>query len=172
MMNQEKAIFVEIKVKANLKDVWEAWTTEAGIKTFLAPACTIELHPDGQYEIYFNPEAPQGERGGEGLKVLSVQPMEMFSFTWNAPPALSEVRNQRTHVIVRFMAEGDRTRVTLTHDGWGSGGEWDMAFDYFQKAWKDIVMPRLKYRFEYGPIDWNHPPSEKTLSKFRNATRF
>ena len=103
------------------------------------------------------------------MRVMSVQQMKMLSFTWNAPPALSTVRRQRTHVVVRFFAEEAGTRVTLHHDGWGSGGEWDEAYDYFGRAWKQIVLPRLKYRFEYGPVDWSDPPTSETLSALRGS---
>ncbi len=164
MKINEKAVYAEIKVNADLKDVWEAWTTEDGIKTFLAPECRVDLRPDGMYEIYFDLDAPPGERGGEGLRVLAVQPMQMFSFTWNAPPTLPEVRGQRTHVVLRFYPEGGGTRVTLYHGGWGTGSEWDKAFDYFQSAWGRTVLPRLKYRFEHGPVDWDDPPSIETLA--------
>ena len=162
---RERVILGEIVINAELKEVWEAWTTEAGITSFFAPDCTIDLRPDGAYEIYFNHESPPGERGGEGLRVMSLQPMKMFSFTWNAPPSLPQVRGQRTHVILRFYQEEGKTRVTLHHDGWGTGGEWDKAYDYFQRAWKEIVLPRLKYRFEHGPIDWNDPPSVELLAE-------
>ena len=37
-------------------------------------------------------------------------------------------------------------------------GEWDQSFDYFTRAWGEVVLPRLKYRFEEGPIDWEVPP--------------
>ena len=158
MSNHEKSISAEVLVSANPGEVWDAWTTEAGIKSFLAPACDIDIRPDGKYEIFFNPHAPYGERGGEGLRVMSVQPMKMLSFTWNAPPHLPDVRGQRTHVIIRLMPEKKGTLVRLHHDGWGTGGEWDKAFQYFDRAWNDIVLPRLKYRFEHGPIDWNSPP--------------
>ena len=63
---------------------------QEGVKSFFAPDCKVDLRPDGKYEMYFNPEAPWGERGGEGLRVMSVQPMKMFSFTWNAPPHLPD----------------------------------------------------------------------------------
>jgi hypothetical protein len=46
----------------------------------------------------------------------------------------------------------------LRHDGWGEGGEWDTAFAYFSRAWTDVVLPRLKHRFEQGPMDWSDPP--------------
>ena len=152
----ERAIRGEIVVPAPLSEVWHAWTTEEGVTSFFAPACNVDLRPGGTYEILFNPTAPPGERGGEGLRVMALQPMEMLSFTWSAPPSLPEVRGQRTHVIVRLFAVDDRrTRVTLHHDGWGSGGQWDEAYGYFDRAWNDIVLPRLKDRFEHGPVDWD-----------------
>jgi uncharacterized protein YndB with AHSA1/START domain len=156
---KEKTLFGEVVVPAALDDVWAAWTTEGGVNSFFAPSCLIELEPDGPYEIYFNPDAPPGQRGGEGLRVLAVQPKKMFSFTWNAPPTLPDVRGQRTHVILRFYEVGhEATRVTLRHDGWGEGGQWDEAFAYFEAAWNKVVLPRLVYRFEVGPVDWHNPP--------------
>ena len=162
----ERALHGEVLIEASLDEVWDAWTTEAGIKSFFAPDCNIDLRPDGLYEIFFNPEAPPGDRGGEGLRVLALQPMKMFSFTWNAPPSLPSVRDQRTHVILRFFQEDENlVRVTLHHDGWGSGGEWDQAFEYFDQAWNMNVLPRLKYRFQHGPVNWQDPPDLETLAK-------
>jgi len=158
MVKMEKAIQGEVFVPVVLRDVWEAWTTEGGVKTFFAPECKITLEPGGAYEMYFSPESQPGFRGGEGCRVLAVQPMSMLSFTWNAPPSLPEVRGQYTHVIFRFLEEDEGTLVVLTHDGWGSGGEWDKAFDYFKAAWLKVVLPRLRFRFANGPINWESPP--------------
>jgi uncharacterized protein YndB with AHSA1/START domain len=155
----ERAVVGEVTVPAGLAEVWAAWTTEEGIKSFFAPSCRIELEPGGPYEIYFNLDAPAGERGGEGVRVLAVQSQKMFSFTWNAPPTLPDVRGQRTHVVLRFYEIGpESTRVTLRHDGWGEGGQWDDAYSYFENAWNKVVLPRLAYRFKYGPVDWQNPP--------------
>lgn len=163
MADKERSMQGEILVAADLKDVWEVWTTEAGAKTFFAPDCEIDLQPGGAYEMYFDLESPPGLRGGEGCRILAVQPMMMLSFTWNAPPSLPDVRGQYTHVIVRFFQEETGTRVILTHDGWGSDGEWVKAFDYFEAAWFKVVLPRLKYRFALGPINWENPPSLKDI---------
>lgn len=89
----------------------------------------------------------------------------MLSFTWNAPPHLPNVRPQRTHVVVRFKElDPGHTQVTLTHDGWGAGEEWDQAFDYFTEAWGEVVLPRLRYRFAIGPLDWNHLPESYAIA--------
>lgn len=156
----KRHISYQISIPAALSDVWGAWTTEGGAKTFFAPDCKIELQPGGAYEMYFNLDAPAGEKGGEGMIVLAVQSEKMLSFTWNAPPYLPAVRGVMTHVVVYFEKSGpEETLVSLNHDGWGEGGEWDQAFDYFTRAWGEVVLPRLKYRFEEGPIDWEDPPA-------------
>ncbi len=159
MEKAERAVHAEVTVDAPLRDVWQAWTTEAGVRSFLAPACHIELRVGGAYEMYFNLDAPQGQRGGEGVTLLALQPPSMLSFTWNAPPELPAVRPQRTHVTVRLFAASPRTTlVTLHHDGWGEGGEWEQAFRYFESAWGEVVLPRLRYRFAEGPVDWANRP--------------
>lgn len=154
----ENTISAEILVDAFLSDVWEAWTTESGAKTFFAPDCKIDLRPGGAYEMYFSPDSPKGLRGGEGCQILAVEPMEMLSFTWNAPPSMPEVRGQFTHVVVQFEYDLYGVKVALTHDGWGTSQAWREALSYFDTAWNKIVLPRLQYRFCVSIIDWTAPP--------------
>ncbi len=150
----ERAIVEKTTVKANVDDVWKVWTTTEGIKSFFAPDAKVELRVDGPFEVYMNPLAEPGMRGGDGMRVIGFQEKKMLTFTWNAPPSLPEARKQRSVVIVRFASRGDAlTDVTLTHLGWGEGGEWDKAHDYFVKAWPN-VLKNLKKRFDDGPIDW------------------
>jgi uncharacterized protein YndB with AHSA1/START domain len=158
--NAERVIRVEKLVDGSLWEVWDAWTTEEGIRSFFAPACNIELRVGGPYEMFFDPNAEPGSRGGEGVTILSIQEDKMLSFTWNAPPHLANVRQHFTHVVIRFEEISEsQTMVSVSHDGWGEGEEWDRAYNYFTRAWKDVVMPRLVYRFSVGRVNWNDPPS-------------
>lgn len=150
----ERMIHKEVLVKAPLPEVWDAWTTSEGIKTFFAPDAHVEARPDGPFEIYINPYAEPGMKGADEMRVLAVDHWKMLSFTWNAPPSLPQARKQRTVVILRFSSPSqNETLVTLTHVGWGDGGEWDRAYGYFEKAW-DNVLNNLQARFAKGPIDW------------------
>jgi uncharacterized protein YndB with AHSA1/START domain len=151
---EERAITKQVTVKAPIDAVWNAWTTTEGVKTFFAPDAHVEARPDGPFQIYMNPYAQPGMKGADDMRVLAVQDRKMISYTWNAPPSLPEARAQRTVVIVRFRPAGDgETQVTMTHLGWGDGGEWDKAYDYFDKAW-DTVLGNLQKRFVSGPVDW------------------
>ncbi len=151
---EERAINEKITVKAGVNEVWKAWTTSEGIKSFFAPDAKIDAKVDGAFEVYMLPSAPVGLRGADDMRFLAIQDKKMISFTWNAPPSLANVRKHRTVVIVRFNPRGDQlTDVTLHHVGWGDGDEWDKAHGYFVKAWP-AVLKNLKKRFDDGPIDW------------------
>lgn len=145
------------EVPASVDDVWKAWTTSEGVKTFFAENARVELAINGDYEIYFDASQPEGLKGSEDCKVLSFVPGEMFSFSWNAPPNMPEVRKERTWVVLLFKNLGPKkTRVYLFHLGWQMGEQWQKALQYFSAAW-DVVLARLVYRFQYGPLDWKKP---------------
>ncbi len=155
----DRTVHGEIDLPVPIDTAWDAWTTPKGIRSFFAPECNVDIRIGGLYEIYFDPEAPAGQRGAEGIHILALQTGRMLSFEWNAPPELTEIRGQRTHVTVRFIELSKiETRVTVTHDGWGEGRLWDDAYVYFERAWKQVVLPRLRHSFLVGPIDWQDPP--------------
>ena len=150
----ERAIDREVVVAAKVADVWQAWTTSDGIKTFFAPDANVELRVDGPFEIFINPYAKPGMKGADGMRIIGFQKEKLLSFTWNAPPHLPDARANRSVVILRFEPAGEnQTIVSLHHVGWGEGGEWDKAYDYFSKAWPN-VLASLQKRFTSGPVDW------------------
>jgi uncharacterized protein YndB with AHSA1/START domain len=157
---EDRALRAEIVVGAPLAEVWKAWTTEDGIVSFFAPAGHVDLRVDGTYDVWFFPDEAPGRRGAEGMRILVHEPMKRFSFTWDAPPSIPAVRNQRTVVMLEFAPRGEsETRLRFTQTGWGEGEDWDRAFEYFRNAWGAKVLPRLRHRFEVGPIDWSAIPT-------------
>ena len=150
----ERSIDKEVVVAASVDEVWDAWTTRAGITSFFAPDAKVDPRVGGAFEVYVDPLAAPGMRGADDMRFLALQPKKMLSFDWNAPPHLPAARAQRTFVVVRIEPVAEKqTRVTLHHTGWGDGGEWDKAYAYFDRAWGG-VLGNLKKRFDSGPIDW------------------
>ena len=163
----ERTIDKSIEVPATLDEAWAAWTTREGIVSFFAPDAEIDARVGGAFHIHVDPGAPAGSKGADDMRFMALQPKQMLSFDWNAPPQLPEARAQRTFVVVRFEPLGDKvTRVTLHHTGWGTGGEWDKAYTYFDRAWVN-VLANLKKRFEQGPQDWR--PWLEQLRRWREA---
>lgn len=162
----DRVLRAEVTVKAPLAEAWNAWTTGQGIAaTFLAPKGAVDLRIDGTYDVWFSPTAKPGARGAEGMRILDVDPLKRFAFTWNAPPSIPTIRGKRTMVVLEFEPRSaNETAVRFTHMGWGQGPDWDQAYVYFDKAWGAVVLPRFVHRFESGPVDWKSPPDLPPLA--------
>lgn len=151
---QERAVRKEVLVAAPIEAVWASWTTAEGIQSFFAPEAVVEARVGGPFHIHIDPYGAPGNKGADDMRFLALQKPTMLSFDWNAPPSMPEVRQQRTFVVVRLAdVDGKSTRVSLHHSGWGSGGEWDKAYGYFDAAW-GRVLGNLQQRHAQGPIDW------------------
>lgn len=157
----DRNIYIETIIDAPVPQVWNTWTTGDGLESFMAPSCHIDLRVDGRMDIFFYPRAKPGRRGAENMRILSVVPLKMFGFTWSNPRDFPEISSQRTHVTLKFYPAEDqpqKTKLLLIHDGWGDGEIWDQAYRYYIRAWKEVILFRLHYRFDHGPINWNNPP--------------
>jgi uncharacterized protein YndB with AHSA1/START domain len=150
----ERMIEKQGVVKAPIAEVWKAWTTREGIRSFFAPDANVEPRSGGPFEIIMNPYAEPGMKGADDMRVMAVQEPTMLSFTWNAPPHQPEIRAQRTLVIVRLKPVDERsTEVTIHHLGWGEGEKWNATYAYFDRAWGN-VLANLQKRFVDGPVDF------------------
>ncbi|MGB2874494.1 MAG: SRPBCC family protein [Gaiellaceae bacterium] len=74
----------------------------------------------------------------EWASVLVWEPPSRFVLDWHVTPG-----NPSTQLEVRFLAEGDRTRVELEHRGWESYGEDARdTFASYSSGW-DTVLGRF-----------------------------
>jgi uncharacterized protein YndB with AHSA1/START domain len=150
----DKILHKEVIVSATIDQVWHAWTTSEGARTFFSESANIELRPGGPYEILFVMENPAGQRGSEDCRVLSFLPRKMLTFEWNAPPEFGPLRGQHTLMVILFSEyKSGEVTVSLYQHGWGRGEAWDKLYDYFDRAW-GYVLKNLQQRFIDGPIDW------------------
>lgn len=142
------AISVSGTIDLPKADVWRLISSADGWKESMNLDSAIELKPGGKFELYFVADAPAGQRGSEGCKVLSVIPGQLLSFDWNAPPTFKNARERRTWVVFRLDELGPtRTRLRIDHLGFGEQAkenpdhraEWEEVRAYFQKAWPRVV---------------------------------
>ena len=147
-----------VLLDATVEEVWRAWTTLEGIRTFFAPEARVDIRPYGEYEILFSPEEPEGQKGAEGCRVLSYVSLKMFSFTWGAPPEFPDARKEIAQWVVLLLDEVDQKRTLLRFQefGWKDDKEGKQVYDYFDQAW-ELVLARLARSFTHGPMDWKHP---------------
>lgn len=145
----QRILHKEVVVPATRAQLWRAWTTREGMAEWWVKHSLIELRVLGRFELHIKPDAPEGQRGAEGCRVLSYLPQEMFSFEWNFPPKVPSLRDSgaKTHVVLHFDDLGNgQVRVRLDQLGWQDGADWQAGYAYFDNAWA-YVLNLLKDHF-------------------------
>lgn len=146
----ERMLVKEAVVNASPEAVFKLWTTPEGIKEFLDVKARVELRVGGRMELLFGADKePAGQQGSEGCQILSYIPNRMLSFSWNAPPKFPAEREKRTWVVLMFDpvdgSAGGKTRVRLTHLGFGAGENWDGVYGYFDRAWTGVLAKLVEH---------------------------
>ncbi|KIL35110.1 ATPase [Cohnella kolymensis] len=147
-----RTLHKEIVVSESKELIWYAWTISERVSQWFAPAANIDPRVGGAFELFFIPGNKE-QMNTKGCKITSLSPMEQLSFTWKGPDDFAGLMNSSdslTEVQVRFTQAGDKTtNVTIEHTGWGTGEQWDKAFQWHEMAWTQ-VLNSLKTALESG----------------------
>ncbi len=143
----EKALRLEVLVAAKPADVWQAFTTSAGLDTWLWRDCTVDLRAGGGWIVHY----PGGKTGGG--TIVSFRDGRQLVLHAMAPERFPEVRSVGTTAVFDFAPAADGTRNTLTPTGWKQGKEWDDAYEYLASG-NAQLLDQLYVRFARGPIQW------------------
>jgi uncharacterized protein YndB with AHSA1/START domain len=147
LTSPQKMLRFEVNVPASVDDVWAAFTTQAGLATWLWRDTRVELRPGGEWLAVF----PTSTAGGT---IVSFVPKRTLVIAALAPEQFPTVRAARTTATFSFQAlTAESTAVTLTQSGWQSGSEWDAAYEYLAKGNAELLT-QLQTRFVSGPIKW------------------
>jgi uncharacterized protein YndB with AHSA1/START domain len=145
-IDSAKVLRIELSIPAPVRDVWEAFTTQQGLSSWLAPEVSVELKPGGDWLVKF----PGSTGGGT---IVSFVPEKEIVINALAPDRFPQVRAARTRAVFTFTAEGNSTLVSLSQTGWKNGAEWDAAYEYLAVGDAQIL-GMLHHRFVAGPTDW------------------
>src|SRR5580698_7587907 len=85
----EKALVIELTIPASTDAVWEAFSTSAGLSTWLTPNATVDLRPGGEWTARF----PGGSNGGG--TIISFVPEKELVVSALAPEKFPTVRATR-----------------------------------------------------------------------------
>jgi uncharacterized protein YndB with AHSA1/START domain len=161
----ERTLSHELVVDAPDAAVWDAFTTKAGIESWMVPVCEIDLRPGGMLRTNYDAKAGVGGTGTITHRILAFEPRRMLAFRCEtSPPGFTPGLFEQTWCVVRLEPQGtDRTRVTVTGLGWGEGAEWDRLYAFFEagNAW---TIEQLRARFARDP---GLPQPDEALAEAR-----
>ena len=151
MMNgiEENQIVVSRSFDAPLELLWKAWTEPEhfmkwyGPEGFTTPTCEIDLKVGGRH--LWSMKSPDGMQMYYTGTYKEIVPMERIVYTDSLSDAEGNVMSptamgmpegspESMDVTVTFAHEDGKTTVTVSHVGFGEGGDragmdWEQAFD-------------------------------------------
>lgn len=136
-------------VNAPVKVVWDAFTTKAGLESWLAAHTDFELKIGGKMRTQYDPKGTTDDAKAIQSTIMSYDPMRMLSFgVTKAPEAFPyphAIYNMWT--VIYFEASGEKaTRVRVVSMGFGDDEESKKMYDFF-KVGNAYTLDELKKHF-------------------------
>ena len=124
------------------KHVFEAFLLPGDLSRWLAIDSVVEARKGGKYIFCLEPEDKNWLKR-KRARVTFFRPDEMIQFSWDGPLHLSEVMSfadDRTTVKIHLVEEVKDgqpfTHLSLTHSGWKSSEDWQMAREWHVRFWE------------------------------------
>ncbi len=140
-------------VQAPLDDVWAAWTTSDGLRSWLAPHAEIDLRVGGLMRTNYNAQGTLGDPQTIENAVLSFEPGRMISIrvakTSDGFPFANAIQHMWT--VVYFEAAGPgRTQVRFVGLGFQADEESQRMRAFFERG-NAATLEQLQRRFPGVP---------------------
>src|SRR5262245_60762921 len=105
---------LEAVIDAPVDAVWDAYTTKAGLESWMVPHADVDLKVGGKFRTHFEPTGKIGDDQTIEHTILSFEPKRMLSLKMLKTPAGFPFERSFSQLwsIVYFMPEGGKTRVT------------------------------------------------------------
>jgi len=145
----------ELTVPAPVDQVYAAFATAEGWRTWAVPHAWAVPGEDGLMETSYAPNARLGDPANIRQRFLAKVPNRLLVFrTVQFPPGFADAAAYaRTTGVAEFEAVGGGTRVRLTGSGYPAGAEGDRLMAFFREG-NRTSLEQLRARFVTGPVDW------------------
>ena len=128
----------EALVHAPVADVWAAYTTDAGWRTWAAPAVEIDLRVGGTIRTHYGQDAKIGDPGTNTIHILNCVPERLLTLQAelgeNWPEIMKEDAENLMNVIVFEDLAGEATRILSYGTGYRDTEEYTALMDFFIPA--------------------------------------
>jgi uncharacterized protein YndB with AHSA1/START domain len=140
-------------IQASVDDVWAAFTTKAGIESWMVPHAEIDLRVGGKMRTTYNKDATLGDDSTIENTILSYDPKRMLSIrATKAPKGFPFVKAlEAMWTVIYFEAAGPgRTKVTVKSMGFTEDEQSQQMRKHFD-AGNKFTLDKLAERFAKKP---------------------
>lgn len=142
----------EAMIDAPAKEVWKAFTTSEGLKSWMAPHASIDLRVGGKMLANYHADGKLGDENTIENTILSFEPERMISIQATKPPAgfpfKASIKDMWS--VMYFEPVGaDRTRLSLCGMGFKDDAESMKMREFFDKG-NAYTLEQLRKKFGRG----------------------
>lgn len=144
-----ESVTTEGTVDAPVAEVWAAFTTGDGLRSWMAPHADIDLRVDGEMRANYRAEGTLGDASTIVNRVLSFEPQRMLSIRVTRAPAgfPFPAAIQAMWTVIHFEALADaRTRLRVVSMGFTPDDQSQQMKAYFERG-NAYTVEKLKERF-------------------------
>lgn len=148
--NAADSIATEGTVDAPVAEVWSAFATGAGLRSWMAPHADIDLRVDGLMRVNYKPEGTLGDGSTVENTILSFEPQRMLSVrVARAPddfPFRGAIRSMWSVVSFDDLGAG-KTRLRVASMGFTPDDESQKMKAFFERGNAYTVL-KLQEKFK------------------------
>lgn len=134
----EKVLQLSIIVPLDKEDAWKLFTTDEGLKQWIAPVAIINMKVGGSIVTNYDKTKTIEDSASIKLDIINYIEQEMLTLKVNLnnnfpPSAIKEDKNLQE--VLQFISVGKgKTKIISNMIGWGQGNDWDKVYSFFEKG--------------------------------------
>lgn len=134
----EKVLRLEVILPADIKEVWDLFTTDEGLKKWIAPLAHIELKTGGYILTNYDKSKSLTDSSAIKLSIVNYIEHELFTLRVNLNNNFSKAvqrEDGNLQEIIQFIElEPKKTKIISSMVGWGQGDDWTKAYNFFVRG--------------------------------------
>ena len=134
----ERVLRIESVVPLSKQDAWKLFSTEQGLKKWIAPVVSIDLKIGGQILTNYDSTKSVRDSGTIRLPIINYLDGEMITLKVilnNNFAGKVRQEDENLQEIIQLIDAGNRrTRIISSMVGWGKGAEWDKTYEFFRRG--------------------------------------
>lgn len=134
----EKALQLSIIVPLSRDEAWKLFTTDSGLKRWMAPVVNINMKMGGWIRTNYDKTKTTKDPGTIQLNIINYLEDDLLTLKVNLnsnfpKEAIAEDKNLQE--VIQLVDLGNkRTKIISTMIGWGEGSHWDKTYSFFEKG--------------------------------------
>ena len=134
----EKVLRFECTLPIGVTEAWELFTTDENLKKWIAPVAHIELKSGGYILTNYDTSKTLSDSSSIKLPITSFIDKEILVLKVilndNFVKSVRESDKDLQEVIQFIKVDNKHTKIVSSMIGWGTGTDWDKAYDFFAKG--------------------------------------